>query len=183
MALECVPLISEEFCMPKPLVAYVRAISLINEGVGKALVWIVPVIIVVLLYETIVRYVFNNPCTWSTELLEHLMVGGIVLSAGYLLHRGDHVRMDAIYSRWSPKTRAILDIATFFVFIYIFIMAWTFVPSAVKAFNLGQRSVTPWGPPFWPIKTAIAVGAILLVLQGIAVFIRDIAAVLRRPLQ
>lgn len=169
--------------MPKALVVYVRTIGLVNQWIWKRLVWIVLFNVGLLLYETFTRYVLHNVCIWSTELLEHMIVGGVALGAGYILLHEEHVRMDIFYSRWSPRRRAIVDIATFCLFIYIFVIVWTFIPSALKAFRLGQRSATPWGPVFWPIKTVISVGAILLVLQGIAKLIGDIATVRGKPLQ
>ena len=159
-----------------------RAVGSFNERIWKGLIWVVPFIIGLLLYETITRYVFHNPCIWSTELLGHLIVACMVLGGGYVLLKEEHVRMDALYDRWSPRTKAIIDIATFCLFVYLFAVVFTFIPSAVMAFRINQRSATFWGPPWWPIKTAIAVGAIILILQGIAILIRDIATLRGRPL-
>jgi TRAP-type mannitol/chloroaromatic compound transport system permease small subunit len=46
-------------------------------------------------------------------------------------------------------------------------MGWT-------SLQQGEGTGTPWNPPIWPVKLAIPVAALLLLLQGIANLLRDI---------
>ena len=169
--------------MPKPVVVYLKVIDSLNTFVWKVVRWVVVFNIALLLYETFTRYALNRSCIWSTELLEHTIVGGFILCGGYILLRGEHVRMDAFWSRWSPKTKAIVDIAGFALFVYIIVMVVTFVPSTIHAIKFGQVSPSPWRVPYWPIKAVLGMGALLLLLQGIATLIRDIATVMGKRVQ
>jgi TRAP-type mannitol/chloroaromatic compound transport system permease small subunit len=39
---------------------------------------------------------------------------------------------------------------------------------------LGELSLTDWAPPFYPVKFMMPAGALMLLLQGIVWFIRDL---------
>jgi len=169
--------------MPKVLVAYVRIISSLNQRLWKGLIWSIIIIIGVLAYSTITRYVLHNPANWTTEFLLHWIIGASIMSGAYLLINNTHVRMDVFYSRWTPRKKAIMDVATFVFYFYILAMIWTFVPGTITSYTQGAISATPWGPPFWPVRCAVTVGAIMLLLQGIANLIKDIATIKGEPLQ
>ena len=38
----------------------------------------------------------------------------------------------------------------------------------------GELSLTDWAPPFYPVKFMMPVGALMLLLQGVVWFIRDL---------
>lgn len=163
--------------MPKIMVSYVRTINSLSERIWNGLVWIVPFSIAVLLYETFSRYALRDVCIWSTELLEFVIVCGGLLGGMYLLRKNEHIRVDIFTNKLSPRRKAIIDVATFFLYIYIVLIVITFITSTKAAYISGQASVTPWGPIFWPVKLTILIAAILLLLQGIANLIRDIAVI------
>jgi TRAP-type mannitol/chloroaromatic compound transport system permease small subunit len=98
-----------------------------------------------------------------------------LLCGAYALRTESHVRVDVLYVKMSPRGRAIADVVTsffFFVFaITLLLTGWRFAQDAV---NVGETSFTEWGIQYWIVKLTIPVGAVLLILQGIAHLIRDI---------
>jgi len=44
----------------------------------------------------------------------------------------------------------------------------------MDATRVGEISFSEWAIPYWPFKWAIAVGGLLLLLQGIAKMARDV---------
>lgn len=54
--------------MPHWLSVSTAAITTINRALFKAAVWIMAVVVPVMLYEVIARYLFNAPTTWGMEL-------------------------------------------------------------------------------------------------------------------
>lgn len=162
--------------MTKYLSKYAHGISRFNERIAQAVNWYVPVLMFILIYEGISRYFFNNPTPWSVELGIFIMMGSAMLGGAGILSLGGHVRMDAFYSRWSPRTRIIVDIATFCLFVYVFVMVVTCYQHTIEAVVTGQASRSYWGPKLGPIKAILATGAALMALQGIAVLIKDILA-------
>jgi TRAP-type mannitol/chloroaromatic compound transport system permease small subunit len=53
-------------------------------------------------------------------------------------------------------------------------MTWATGKYALNSLAMGQGSGTPWNPPIYPIKLALAFGFLILVVQGTAKFIRDL---------
>lgn len=164
--------------MPKILVAYVRCIDSMNMWVGKILSGAILVIIGILLIEAVSRYGFNAPTEWSLELSQFVLGAYFFIGGGCVLLLGGHVNMDAFYNRWSPKKRAILDLATFpLLAVYLIVFMFKGIDNVWYSLRYNQHSRTLWEPPLAPIKIIIVVGVVLLLLQGIAFLIRDLATV------
>jgi TRAP-type mannitol/chloroaromatic compound transport system permease small subunit len=104
-----------------------------------------------------------------------------MLSGAYAYREDQHVRVDVLYAKFSPRGKAIADIITsVFFFIFIGTMLVTGYRFAADAVNLREVSFTEWGIQYWPVKLAIPIGATLLLLQGIAKLLKDILFVMRR---
>jgi len=144
--------------------------------------WATIAIIVILAYAVAVRHGLGTPSITAYELAMFTLTAGFILAGGPLLLQDEHVRMDALYSRWSPRKRAVMDVATFVLFIYIFVMITTAISATMSSYADGQHTKSIWGPPLWPLKAAIAAGCIILLLQAIANLIRDIATIRGNPL-
>lgn len=125
-------------------------------------------------FEVIGRYVFNSPTNWVHEST-FLMFGMQYMIAGAYAYRGEsHVRVDLLYSRLSPRGKAICDlIGSVFFFIFIGSLLWTGGKFAADAMRGGEVSFTEWGIQYWPVKLTIPLGAALLLLQGLARLIKD----------
>ena len=132
-------------------------------------------------YEVVARYVFNSPTNWVHESM-FLMFGMQYMLAGAYAYREEaHVRVDIVYSRLSPRGRAICDIITsLFFFLFTTTMMLTGWRFASDAISVGERSFTEWGIQYWPVKLAIPVGAALLILQGLSRLVRDVVLVARK---
>ncbi|MEC9482075.1 MAG: TRAP transporter large permease subunit [Halomonas sp.] len=135
-------------------------------------------------YEVFVRYALNSPTNWVHESM-FLMFGMQYLLAGaYALREGGHVRVDILYTRGRPLTKAALDLMTS-VFFFIFALAllttgWTFFTQSMDqntvffaAGYANEVSFTEWAIQYYPVKFTIVLGAVLLLLQGLAQLIRD----------
>jgi TRAP-type mannitol/chloroaromatic compound transport system permease small subunit len=87
--------------------------------------------------------------------------------------------VDIVYTRFSAKTRAAVDIVTstlFFLFcgmllVYGGSLAW-------DSLSRFEHSQSAWNPPLYPAKLMIPTAAALLILQGITKLIRDILILL-----
>jgi TRAP-type mannitol/chloroaromatic compound transport system permease small subunit len=126
-------------------------------------------------FEVIGRYVFNSPTNWVHEST-FLMFGMQYMIAGAYAYRGEsHVRVDLLYSKLSPRGKAICDlIGSIFFFIFIGTLAWTGGKFAADAVRGGEVSFTEWGIQYWPVKLTIPIGAALMLAQGIARLIKDV---------
>jgi len=153
---------------------FIRTIDAVNEWIGRLLSYFLFAFFVLLFIEVILRYFFNSPTVWANELSQMLFGAYAVLSGGYILLTGSHVNVDILYSRFSVKTRAAVDIVTsvlFFLFcgmllIYGGSLAW-------DSLSRFEHSQSAWNPPLYPAKLMIPAAAALLILQGITKLIRD----------
>lgn len=163
---------------------FVKAIEALNDWIGNILSYFLFVFFALLLMEVFLRYLFNSPTVWTNELSQRLFGAYCILGGGYILRYGGHVNVDIVYSRFSDKNRALLDIFTsvlFFLFagmmlVYGGSLAW-------DSLSRFEHSESAWNPPIWPAKLMIPIGALLLLLQGIAKLIRDFSIVLGKEIE
>ena len=96
------------------------------------------------------------------------------LGGGYALLRGSHVRVDILYSRFSDRRKAIIDLATSLLFFaFIGVLLWQSGEAALWSLKLRESSPTQFAPPLYPVKMAIVLGFLIILLQGLAKFTRD----------
>ena len=153
----------------------------VNVRVGEFVAYWALISVFVYYYEVIARYVFNSPTNWVHESM-FLMYGMQYMLCGAYAYREDqHVRVDVIYTKFSPRGKAIADIITsVFFFIFILTMAWTGSRFALDAINNNEVSFTEWGIQYWPVKLMLPIGAALMALQGLSKLIKDIVFVTSR---
>lgn len=151
-------------------------IEAINVRAGEFAAYWAVISVFVYYYEVIARFVFNSPTNWVHESM-FLMYGMQYMLAGAYAYREDqHVRVDVIYTKFSPRGKAVADIITsVFFFIFIGVLFWTSWRFAADSINNDEHSFTEWGVQYWPIKLMMPIGAGLLFLQGVAKLIKDIA--------
>ena len=108
----------------------------VNVRAGEFVAYWALISVFVYYYEVIARYVFNSPTNWVHESM-FLMYGMQYMLCGAYAYREDqHVRVDVIYTKFSPRGKAIADIITsVFFFIFILTMAWTGLRFALDAIN------------------------------------------------
>jgi len=153
----------------------------VNVRIGEFVAYWALISVFVYYYEVIARYVFNSPTNWVHESM-FLMYGMQYMLCGADAYREDqHVRVDVIYTKFSPRGKAIADVITsVFFFIFILTMTWTGARFAMDAINNGEVSFTEWGIQYWPVKLMLPIGAALMALQGLSKLIKDIVFVTGR---
>lgn len=152
-----------------------RAIDLINAWVAKTISWVVIVIIVTTIYEIIQRYIFNAPTDWVFEF-NYLIHGPYFLLLGaYTFAINGHVNVDIIYARLSKRAKAVVDVFTMPLFFFFTLMMLIYGGRfAMNSLAFRETMSSAWAPPVYPVKFAIPVAAFLMLLQGLAKFVRDL---------
>ncbi len=159
---------------------FTDAIDALTGRIGEYVAYWAMIAVFVYYYEVLARYVFNSPTNWVHESM-FLMFGMQYMLSGAYAHREDqHVRVDVLYVKFSPRGKAIADIVTsVFFFIFILTMVVTGWRFASDAMNNGEVSFTEWAVQYWVVKLTIPIGAGLLALQGLSKLIKDIVFVAR----
>jgi TRAP-type mannitol/chloroaromatic compound transport system permease small subunit len=129
----------------------------------------------VLLWSSISK-VTPWPSIWTLETAQFLMVAYYMLGGPYSLQLDSNVRMDLLYSGWSDRKRAWVDaFSVFALFFYLAVLLYGAVESAAYSLEYAERSPTAWRPYIAPIKIIMSIGILLMLLQAIAIFFRDVA--------
>ncbi len=159
---------------------YCDLVDRINSSVGRFWALAIFAVTLAVLYEVVSRGAFGQGTLWSNETTIYLSAIAYLIGGGYALAHRRHVRIDLIYERLSPRARAALDLFTFIFFlIYVGALIWVGTTMGWTSFQQGEGTGTPWNPPIWPVKLAIPIAALLLLLQGIANLLRDIGVARR----
>ena len=161
---------------------FFRAVDRLNEWCGGVVGYQILGVVVVIVYEIVMRDAFTAPTVWANETMVYVTAMAYLLGGGYALLHRRHVTVDILYARLSARTRAWLDLVTtvFFV-LYLGALIWAGSVWAWDSIKVGETTGSPWNPPVWPVKLAIPLAALLVLLQGIANVIRDVRAVGRSP--
>ena len=158
-----------------------KKFDLISEWSGRIFVWLIIPLTVVVVWEVVSRRVFNAPHIWATEVTNYIYGPHFMLVAAYTLLYKSHVSIDIIYGRYSPRTRGILDIITYVVFFFPFclIVFYQGIIFAQTSWAIGETSESAALRVVPLIKTVIPITFGLLLLQGLANFIRSLMLVVR----
>lgn len=163
--------------MPKVVTIYIKYVEAASQAVGKFSMWVLFFAMMgILLFETLSRNFLNLPHIWVVETAQFTMAAYYLLGGGYSLILEGHVRMDLLYGKWSARRQATVDAITiFFLIFYMVFLIVGGISGIDYALTYGQRNYTPWGPPLAPIKIVMMVGIVLMLLQVIATFFKDLA--------
>ncbi|MBA7562667.1 hypothetical protein ES708_04320 [subsurface metagenome] len=138
-------------------------------------------LIVMVLFDISARQ-FGLIIYWGYDIEWFQYAYILMLSLGYAVLKDQHVRIDLITTRYSPRVQAVLMAFSYAVFviplmIIIAINAWEFSMFAKGINEVTQR---PWYCPLWPIKFAVFVGVVLMLPQCFAELTRNIIFVIKK---
>ena len=158
----------------RKLASIVHCVDVVNLWVGRLTAYLVLGMIAVLIYEVVLRYVFESPTIWAHETAQWLYGVHFILLGGFVLIYGAHVKMDILYSRWSARTKARVDSVTaILILFFLAAFLWQAIGGAYHSFTIREVSFSAWHPPIWIFKCFFPTGVFLILLQVIARFIRD----------
>jgi TRAP-type mannitol/chloroaromatic compound transport system permease small subunit len=162
----------------KALLTIARTIDALNERIGRAAIWLVLIAALVSTINALIRYVFNQSSNAWLEMQWYLFAAIFLLCAGYTLLHNEHIRIDVVSSRLSPRSRLWIDVAGTVLFLLpmsIFIV-WLSWPIFMNAWISDEVSSNAGGLVRWPARLLVPVGFLLLSLQGASELIKRIAA-------
>lgn len=154
---------------------FLYAVDEISTWAGKAIAWLIVILMTVVCIEVFKRYILNAPTAWIFDL-DNIIYGTLFMLCGaYTLAQNAHVRGDFLYSSMRPRMQASLDLILYIVFFLPGIAALIYAGSYYAADSwriLEHSNVTADGPPVYHFKTVIPIAGILVMMQGVAEIIR-----------
>jgi len=148
------------------------------DFVGRVASWIVLVLALVMGANVLLRYGFSLGWIWAQELEWHLLVPICLIGMSYALRHGEHVRVDILFDRFSPRTKRAIDVAAgVLAMAFCAIVIWLSIAYVRQSWSIGEGTANPGGIDYrYVIKSFIPVGFGLLFLQSLAQTIHSIAA-------
>jgi TRAP-type mannitol/chloroaromatic compound transport system permease small subunit len=146
-----------------------RRIDAWQDAFGRALSWLMLVMVLVVFSDVVLRYALNVTSVFTQELEWYLFAITYLLGAGYVMLYDEHVRVDIVYSRLSPRRKARLDFILLFVFFFpsCFLIMYTTWPFFRNAYRVLEGSPDPGGiPARWALKAVIIIAFAILAIQG-----------------
>ena len=159
-----------------------RTIYSISIRVGKVTSWLVLALILALVYEVTSRHVFDAPTIWAHEVAPMLAITIFCIGFAYTHSQGGHVRIDVFYTHFPDKVKGLVETGgfLFFYFPLLALLIWVSTERMLFSWEVGEKLMASyWYPPAGPIRTVLVFGLTLFLIQGLAVFIRDLSALLR----
>src|SRR5690349_14766693 len=160
----------------KSLLALARAIDRVNELIGRSVSWLGLAAVVICAAAATARYSLNVGSNAWLEIQWYLNAAVWLLVAGYTLKRHEHVNIDVLAGRFSPRVQAWIHVlgGIFMLLPATIIIAWYSWPSLANSYDIQEYSSDPGGLIRWPVRLLIPVAFSLLALQGVSEVIKRI---------
>ena len=155
-----------------------RPLATVIEGlidrIGGLTAWIALVMIGLVATNVLLRYTFSFGSVWAQELEWHLLAALILLGMSHALQRGENVRVDVFYARFSPALKRVVDVVSALLLIAVSLaFIWLSLGYVEQSRSIMEASADPGGIPYrWAVKSLIPLGYGLLVLQQLAQLLR-----------
>jgi TRAP-type mannitol/chloroaromatic compound transport system permease small subunit len=152
-----------------------NGINALNEVIGRLTAYLALPLIAIVVYEVFMRYAFNAPTVWGFEATTLIYGAHFALGFGYTLKHNGHVAIDVFEAKLPERPRTILRIiVNLLLFIpTVGLLAMAGIRYAGTSWANQELASTSWAPPIYPFKTIMAIGFVLLFLQGLAKLIED----------
>ncbi len=164
----------------RKLLQIADVIDLINEWIGRITYWLVLLMVAVGAWNVIGRYIgriigINLTSNALIEIQWYLFDLVFLFGAAYALKYNQHVRVDIFYKGWSRRRQALANFLGNILFLipFSFLIIYYSWGTVVSSWSIGEMSPDSGGLPRYPIKSAIIIAFILLILQGISEAIKN----------
>lgn len=160
-------------------------IDAISTWSGLVTRWLALLLSAAVIYEVVARYAFNRPTIWAFDVAMMLTSMLFLLPAAYILKDNAHIRVDVLLRMLPVRVQQAIECVFYLVcfFPFTLVMVWYGTRAARFAWMAGEISNTSqWGEPIAWWKAMLPLAFFLLLLQGIAGFVRLLAA-MAKPLQ
>ena len=116
--------------------------------------------------DVVMRYSFNRPMTWATEVCEYILLGIVCLGIAWLLKEEGHVKIEIVLTRLRPKVQASVNIVTScLTTLAILIITIYSVQVALDHYQRGVEICKVLHVPKAPLLALLSIGMLLLFIQ------------------
>lgn len=150
----------------------IHFIDAITERTGRIIAWLSLLMVILMFFNVVQRYLFNTSAIWQQELVGFMHAALFLGAAGYTLLHDKHVRVDLFYHRFSARKKAIIDLIGSCVFMVPVCVALIFLSHdfIIASWDINEASTEYNGMKgVFILKTFIWVFAGVMLLQSLSV--------------
>ncbi|MCZ6868763.1 MAG: TRAP transporter small permease subunit [Gammaproteobacteria bacterium] len=154
-----------------PHTRFSRVVDRLLRKLGEWLSWIWLVLLIVIVANVTLRYLFDEGHIEFEEIQWHLYAVGFLLGLGYALEQDVHIRVDVLHERMSLRVQAWVELYGIVLLLLPFtaLVIIYSVPFVLYSFETGEVSPSPGGLPFrFVIKGFLLIGFVVLVVAAIS---------------
>lgn len=154
-----------------------EVIGKIVDAVGYGLAIVMILMVLNVAFDVMMRYVFRASSVGMQEMEWHLFSLIILFGVGFGLRHEGHVRVDFLYDRFRPRTKAYVNIlgTVFMLFplaLLIFLGSFGFVEDSYRVHEISED---PGGLPYrWVIKAMIPISFVFLMLSAVGYVLKNL---------
>ncbi len=154
-----------------------QLIDWLNERVARGAFWLILIMTLISAGNASYRFVFNDSSNGMLEIQWYLFAAIFLLCSPYTLQKNEHVRIDVLSGKLSPRGLAVIDIigTIFFLLPMVVLVLWLSLPLVAESYKINEHSANAGGLIRWPVKILLPIGFSLLALQGVSELIKRIA--------
>ncbi|HEX5637761.1 MAG TPA: TRAP transporter small permease subunit [Gammaproteobacteria bacterium] len=165
------------------LVRIQQLIESFIDLIGRGVSWLSLGLVLLTCLVVLLRYVFDMGWIAMQDAISAMHALLFLLAAAYTLKYDEHVRVDIIYHKLGTRGRAWVDLLGSLlvllpVCVFIFWISWVYVMESWRIFE--SSSETGGLPGVYLLKTMILLMAVLLMLQGLAMILKNLAILTSR---
>lgn len=163
--------------MMQGLLKFSNALNAFVDRVGRLAAWLVVAMMLVILADVILRRYFIIGSTKLQDLEWHLHGGLFLLCLGFGYLRGAHVRIELVWERFSPRTKAAVEALGCLLFLLPYcaaILKFGFDYAEMSYANSEVSASSTGLPMRWIIKSVLVAGFATLAMAGVATLIRAV---------
>jgi C4-dicarboxylate transporter DctQ subunit len=160
----------------------VQAIRLLSRGLLAASGIMILCMVFTATYGVARRYFLRNPEPYSYEISMMLLLWCFVLAVAALQEQERHLRGDFILNRLPRGLRHVVNgiLSPALAVLCSAVLTWKGWEAARFSLKVGERSMSAWAEPLFPVKLIIPIGygflflvALMQIFQGIQSAVRN----------
>jgi len=160
--------------------AICRSLDGVVLGIGKVVAWANGLLVLAIIINVILRYVFAMGQVFLEELQWQLYAVAVMIGLSYSQVVDSPIRVDILHQRFSRRTKAKWEIFGILVFLlpWIIILLLQGLDFWNESWRVNEHSDSPLGLPFrWIIKAVIPISFTLLGLATVSRLVSSFAVI------
>ena len=143
-------------------------VDAVTAKISRVAMWMSAVIVAIIFYEVVARYIFASPTLWAYELSWWLAGVLYLLSGLYVMQQRAHIRITLVYDMLPRPLRRACDVVALVVLVaFCLAVVWGGYGEALAKLMRWEGLGSAWNPPIpATIKPLILITLVLLAVQA-----------------